>query len=389
MNANRASKPSEREAAAGDVSFDSGRQGETAARLLVLLGAIAYAAFVMSTTPATTLAEATAQEATLALPLLAFVLFIDANLKRNGIAMKTVGVDGAAPDAGDTRKLDGVLHRSEGAPNAQHASAGTRSARARRVAGTRRVAGAEPVTTRTCRVAGATPDAARAHRVVGATPDAARTRRVAAVAIGLLIAAACVGGIASVARFGPQPQDPPDPLVARVALAAALCLLTGVFEELLFRGIAFSAFESAFRSWRSVRNPVRAAALVQAMLFAFMHVSLQEALLLGGPIVGAQALLKMLQAFLFGMIMAGLFTRTRSLLGPIAVHAAFDCLYLGPATAISGVASASYLSGSLPDLVALAASTALIAGAAWRARGWLDAPPSSAKAAEQASGSNA
>ncbi|WP_165249501.1 CPBP family intramembrane glutamic endopeptidase [Adlercreutzia sp. ZJ141] len=343
MNANRESEATEQETAFANDSFtNDNNRDETSARLLVLLFAIAYTTFVMNTLPATTLAEATIQEALLALPLLSFVLFVDQNLKRCGIATETAVTTSAAPISDSAKK-----HNGSNTPHRSDHSEGRESS--------------ESTSDSQCK------------RVSTASTHITRTRRAATVAVGLMIAAACIGGIASIVFPNPQVHAPTDPLAVRIALAAALCLLTGVFEELLFRGIAFTAFESAFRSWRSVRNPARAAAIVQAALFALLHVSLQDALLLESPIAGAQALLKILQAFLFGMIMAGLFARTRSLLPCVVAHAAFDCLYLGPAFSASGMVSVSYMSGSLPDLIALTASTALIACAAWLTRSWLGA----------------
>ena len=149
----------------------------------------------------------------------------------------------------------------------------------------------------------------------------------------------------------------PLPLVARAALVAAVCLFTGVFEEGLFRAVALDALRPAFGPGR---RGVVLAALASSVLFGALHVSTGDAATAGSAVAWLQLLLKPVQAMLFGFFMAALFVRTRSLWAVAGAHALFDLLYTGPVAVLSGASQATYVTGSAPDLVLLAATTALL-----------------------------
>lgn len=153
----------------------------------------------------------------------------------------------------------------------------------------------------------------------------------------------------------------PHPLVARVALVAAICLFTGVFEEGLFRAVALDALRPAFGPGH---RGVVLAALASSVLFGALHVSMGDAATAGGAVAWLQLLLKPVQAMLFGFFMAALFVRTRSLWAVAGAHALFDLLYTGPVAVLSGASQATYVTGAASDLVLLAATTALLVPAA-------------------------
>jgi membrane protease YdiL (CAAX protease family) len=106
--------------------------------------------------------------------------------------------------------------------------------------------------------------------------------------------------------IGLAPEPPPveraiamlDPVLVVVATVA----VAPVAEELFFRGVAFNAWlREAGRWW---------AYLGSAALFAAIHVSLATVV----PI------------FLLGLTLAWIYERTRSLVGPIVLHATFNAL---------------------------------------------------------------
>ena len=75
------------------------------------------------------------------------------------------------------------------------------------------------------------------------------------------------------------------------------------------------------------------AALVSAVLFGALHVSLGEAasaVQAADFVAVAQTACKPVQAALFGLFMAAMYFGTRNLWTLVAVHAAFNFLYAGP-----------------------------------------------------------
>lgn len=148
---------------------------------------------------------------------------------------------------------------------------------------------------------------------------------------------------------------------ARVAFILPICLMTGLFEEGVFRVLALDAFLTRLA-------PLRAA-VVSAVLFGLLHVSFGQALAVGDAVAWTQAVLKPVQAGLFGFFMAVLYLKGCSLWFLAWVHAAFDLVYLGPIMLATGMQPV-YVTGGFDDLIVLAATTILLlapARAAWSA----------------------
>ena len=141
-----------------------------------------------------------------------------------------------------------------------------------------------------------------------------------------------------------------------LALVALLCLFTGVFEEGVFRVLALDALSAACGD--GPRGKARAA-FASAALFGLLHVSIGDVSSVSDAASGAQAFLKPVQAGLFGLFMAALYDRTRSLWPLAGIHAAFNLLSVGPAL-LAGDVRQTYVTGSLPDLALLAATTVLL-----------------------------
>ena len=179
--------------------------------------------------------------------------------------------------------------------------------------------------------------------------------------IGLIFGAAAwwgavsSGALAAVSRF-----DTLTALLVRLAATVALCLLTGVFEEGVFRVLALDAFESTFGT---SRLGVLYAAITGSVGFGVLHVSIGEASAAGSAIAWTQAAIKPVQAGLFGFFMAAVFVRTRNLWIIVGIHALFDMLYAGPLM-VAGDLQLTYVTGSSYDLVLLAFSTLLLIPAA-------------------------
>ena len=118
-----------------------------------------------------------------------------------------------------------------------------------------------------------------------------------------------VGPIIAEPFFGPVGYDVAPDGVALTAFLAALvvALANGTLEEIAFRG--------ALMGWGSSRARTLGANVLQAVVFGVVHVGSDFA---GNP-------LPVMLAVGAGGFVAGVIAlRTRSLLLPIAVHAAFD-----------------------------------------------------------------
>ncbi|MBX9032577.1 CPBP family intramembrane glutamic endopeptidase [Gordonibacter massiliensis (ex Traore et al. 2017)] len=159
-----------------------------------------------------------------------------------------------------------------------------------------------------------------------------------------------------------------------VALFLLLCLVTGVFEEALFRGIVFKGFATALENEERPR-PVLVAAVVQAMVFGLLHVttstSLESAIF---TVAAVQTLVKPVQAALFGFVMAGLLARTGNLWLLVGTHAAFNALSEALLFALTGALPATYATGQPADLAVLLATTVLLVPFAIHAASCLKKP---------------
>lgn len=140
------------------------------------------------------------------------------------------------------------------------------------------------------------------------------------------------------------------------------CLLTALVEELVFRGLLL-------RAVLRVCTP-RATILITAGVFAAFHglpIGIE-----GTPdltLVVASLLLKCLEAFAFGIVLAAILFRGGTLPGVIALHAAFDIVYFADPVLATGDFPATYVVTDPAGFAALAAATLLLAIAAlWAMR---------------------
>ncbi|NHM14305.1 CPBP family intramembrane glutamic endopeptidase [Xiamenia xianingshaonis] len=207
-----------------------------------------------------------------------------------------------------------------------------------------------------------------------------------------LVGIGCVGGALSVAA-GAGPGASAANVASPGVLLAALVLFaaTGVFEEALFRVLLMNALlaGAALREPKAAPAvpppppaagecgaaprptpvpPALFAAIVSSVAFGLLHASFDGALAGAGACAVVEALLKPVQAALFGFVMAAWYVRVRRLWPLATAHAAFDLGYLGPACA-SGVLPATYVTGTPAGVAMLAVTSALLlplAARAWR-----------------------
>ena len=135
-----------------------------------------------------------------------------------------------------------------------------------------------------------------------------------------------------------------------------LCLLTAVFEEILFRGVLYGCFSRAAKTPDAPPEAAQRKALVaQALIFAVLHVtafSPEGALSLVAQ-VGVLAL-RFAAAFLFALIMAQLLGGRMGIGLPILVHFLYDFVLFAPLAWEQGIVRANILTGGMPDVISIA-----------------------------------
>lgn len=153
---------------------------------------------------------------------------------------------------------------------------------------------------------------------------------------------------------------------SRIAGMVVLCLCTGLFEEVLFRGIIFHDFANALRLTAS-SAPMMKAAVASSALFGLLHLSGTDVFTAWSspasfdPLIVAHSIAKPVQAGMFGFIMASLYERTRNLWLVIGVHASYNVLSEGPTMLLTGSLPQGYATGNPYDLAVLILSIVLVA----------------------------
>lgn len=204
------------------------------------------------------------------------------------------------------------------------------------------------------------------------------------VAACLALLAGAAGGVGALVTLA---QSSAAPLVFSwegVLGACAIAIEAAAVEELLFRGLLLWALLSLGVRLRC-RRPLAFAVIASAMIFGVLHLlpSAGATPVALSAAVVVQALLKVTEGVLFGTLMGTFavlsrwfpheFTRPTSwtdnpsivlsLAVPVLVHFAFDVLYFAPAMAVGAPMPATYLTGNVPDMLALAVSDGLLAAA--------------------------
>ncbi len=223
----------------------------------------------------------------------------------------------------------------------------------------------------------------------GTSPKPQSRAKTVGLAAGI-IALGFAGGLAAALSATNVPQAvfaiaPAARVAQTLALFALSCLLTGLFEEGLFRVLALEAFFSSFsETSRTNRQAALLAALASSALFGIVHIGTADIAHASTALHWIQIVLKPVQAALFGFALAAVYAKTRSLWTPSLVHGAFNLLYFGPTLIVSGALPTTHVTGSPADAIILATTTiALVpAGiAAWRMIG--DRGPQAKSAAKR------
>lgn len=177
-------------------------------------------------------------------------------------------------------------------------------------------------------------------------------------ALGVVIFAAAVIGIAAVYVQGSVISPPWHAILMFVVLM----LSTAVFEEILFRSFLFEGFAKVLHG-RAFKNALLYAAFASSVLFGLLHVTsdLGSLFRLAAYV---HAVVKVLEAALFGMAMCALYLKTKSVWPAVLVHFAFNLFSEGPIFLATGALKFSYITGSPADIVVLLIGCAILLPAA-------------------------
>ncbi len=179
----------------------------------------------------------------------------------------------------------------------------------------------------------------------------------------IVLGVAAIVGVAKVLVQGSGFSATP----AALAMFVVMLVATGVFEEVLFRGLLFEGFARSFVSAGTRGNAVLTAAIATSVLFGILHVSSDLGSLFRVTAY-VEAAAKIAECALFGMIMCAISLRVRSIWPCAALHAMFDILSETPIFATTGVQTSTYLTGSPADLAVVAgAALLLVLPAKWAA----------------------
>lgn len=122
----------------------------------------------------------------------------------------------------------------------------------------------------------------------------------------------------------------PADFLPKLALIALLCISIGILEEGLFRGIDLNAFLAGLGGWRW---GVLASVIISSIMFGQVHVA-QEAVTSSDAAI--QALLKIVQAGMFGIVLCETCMHTRELGSAIIFHALNDFIMMSVSMGLQG-----------------------------------------------------
>lgn len=188
-----------------------------------------------------------------------------------------------------------------------------------------------------------------------------RQRRFLAVAV----ACVCFAGLSAAAIGFACNQgascfmgEAAEPAGASLCLLVGVSALTALVEEVVFRGLLLR--------WLARIRSMQVAILATSILFALLHaIPFGVDAVAADPVIIVLSLcLKALQAFAFGIVMAGIVTRGGGLAGAVAAHALFDVLYFMPDVLLTGSFPTTYAVSQPEGLAVLAIGTALLVPAA-------------------------
>lgn len=158
-------------------------------------------------------------------------------------------------------------------------------------------------------------------------------------------------GCGLAARSAPLPHGCQE--VLPVALFLAVCALTGLFEETLFRGIMFNGFALGFACAGALK-PQAAAAVFSSVVFGVLHAPYLFMLPAQLDVVSLmQMVAKPVQASLFGGVMVALYVRTGSLALPVVLHFLYDAVAGFPLVLFGSGQITTYVTGNPYDLGAM------------------------------------
>ena len=182
----------------------------------------------------------------------------------------------------------------------------------------------------------------------------------AAVAAGFVSFAGRIVGGSTLAELASG-----DTLFLLLRLIAS-CAVTAAFEEMVFRGALLGVL---LYRLRGLSSAVPTANIVAALVFAAFHVFPEMSMVFDDPVLVLPAVLKFIQAALFGFCAGAVVIETKALLAMVGAHWLFDIFYFWPTYLYEGYFPMGYVVGDWVNLLVLGVSVLLFLPAAitaWR-----------------------
>lgn len=150
--------------------------------------------------------------------------------------------------------------------------------------------------------------------------------------------------------LGGVPIDLFQSVLMRLLLFLLLCIGTGLLEEGLFRGIMLDAF---IENLGTRRRDLYVAAFTSSLIFGLLHVTGDVDAVISDSYALILAILKTIQAAIFGFFMAALYMRKKNLWLQALVHALYNTLIMAHQVVFFDNLPTSYVAGNVSDVIFL------------------------------------
>lgn len=183
------------------------------------------------------------------------------------------------------------------------------------------------------------------------------------------LSAAIDASLANSALSGASPRISvnSDHILSHLQYLVLLSILTATTEEIVFRGIVLRGLQKILSNMKAL--------MISSVLFAILHaipIGIESLNIeaIGILPIFVSLLLKFVQAFVFGIVMAGIVLRGGNLIIVSAVHTVFDIIYFAPCVLSTGSFPYTYVTVQPESVLLLIVSTfALLPAAVFALKG--------------------
>lgn len=156
-------------------------------------------------------------------------------------------------------------------------------------------------------------------------------------------------------------------ILSRLQYLVFLSVLTATTEELVFRGIVLRGLQKILSNMKALMISSALFAVLHAIPIGIETINIEA---VGAFSIAVSLVLKFVQAFVFGIVMAGIVLRGGNLAIVSLVHAVFDIIYFAPCVLSTGSFPYTYVTVQPESVLILLVSTfALLPAAVFALKG--------------------